>query len=117
MREGTTVSFYYGEAGEITGGILCRQKPGLLPAPELETNATANDYGQAEVKVANGVFIEGLPAINIHTYSFKPGKNVLQLAKGACLLLGFAAEEAPLRVYDAGLQDKSSRQEVDWIFE
>ncbi|MDF2190430.1 hypothetical protein [Paraflavitalea sp. CAU 1676] len=117
VREGTTVSFTTEKPVKLLVGFFAGKKPGLLPAPELETNAAANDYGQAEVKVANGVFIEGLPAINIHTYSFKPGKNVLQLAKGACLLLGFAAEEAPLRVYDAGLQDKSSRQEVDWIFE
>jgi hypothetical protein len=33
----------------------------FLKAPELETNASANDYGQSETKIANALVIKGMP--------------------------------------------------------
>lgn len=117
VKEGTTLQFSTQQPVKLLVGFFAGKQAGLLPAPELETNATANDYGQADVKVANAVFIEGLPPVNLHTYTFKAGTHTLRLAKGACLLLGFTPDSAPLQSYDAGLQLKDSKKEVDWIFE
>lgn len=116
-EKGTSLSFTTDKPVKLLVGFFSSKTPGLLPAPELETNASANDYGQADIKMANAIIIEGLPPVNIHTYTFKAGAHTLQLAKGACLLLGFIADNEPLRVYDAGLQAADGKKEVDWIFE
>jgi hypothetical protein len=116
-EKGTILQFTTAKPVKLLVGFFHTKVPGFLPAPELETNASANDYGQADVKVANAIIIEGLPPVNIHTYTFKPGVHTLQLAKGACLLLGFMADNAPLRIFDAGLQAADGKKEVDWIFE
>lgn len=116
-EKGTTLTFSTKTSVKLLVGFFRTKVPGFLAAPELETNATANDYGQADVKIANAVLVEGLPPVNIHTYSFKAGTHTLRLAKGACLLLGFIPEQAPLRTYDAALQAADGKKEVDWIFE
>jgi carboxyl-terminal processing protease len=41
-----------------------------MPAPRLETDASANQYGQADIKIANAMEIENLPAVNVHQYRF-----------------------------------------------
>lgn len=89
----------------------------FLRAPELETNASANDYGQAETQIANALVIKGLPAINIHSYSFAAGNNSLKLAKGVCLLLGFIDGQQIIPLYDAGLTEDGMNREIDWLFE
>jgi hypothetical protein len=116
-EKGTTLQFTTDKPVKLLVGFFNTKAPGFLQAPELETNASANDYGQADVKMANAMIIDGLPAVNVHTYTFKAGTHTLQLAKGACLLLGFIADNEPLRVYDAGLQATDGKKEVDWIFE
>jgi hypothetical protein len=89
----------------------------FLKAPELETNASANDYGQAETKIANAMVIKGMPAVNVHSYHFEPGKNVLKLPKGVCLILGFIEGRQELVPYDAGLTEGGIKKEIDWLFE
>jgi hypothetical protein len=83
----------------------------------LETNASADDYGQAEIKISNAIAIEGMPPVNIHTYSFKAGTNVLKLEKGLCLILGFVNENTIVPVYDAGLMSDNKNKNLDWLFE
>lgn len=117
VQQGTHITFSAARPVKLLVGFFQTKAPGFLPAPELETNATANDYGQADVKIANAIILEGLPPVNIHTYSFKAGTHSLSLAKGACLLLGFIDDKEPLRVYDAALQAVDGKKEVDWIFE
>ncbi|MBL7741832.1 MAG: hypothetical protein JNN00_00025 [Chitinophagaceae bacterium] len=89
----------------------------FLGSPELETNASANDYGQAETKIANAMVIDRMPAINVHSYSFPKGNNTLKLGKGACLVLGFVDEEQLIPLYDAGLTESGIKKEIDWLFE
>jgi len=88
-----------------------------LKAPELETNASANDYGQAETKIANALVIKGMPPVNIHTYNFPAGSNTLQLAKGVCLVLGWVDDKQAIPQYDAGLTENGTSREIDWLFE
>ena len=89
----------------------------FLKAPELETNASANDYGQAETKITNAVVVKGMPVVNIHSYSFPAGNNILKLAKGVCLVLGFVNSEQAIPLYDAGLTENGTKREIDWLFE
>jgi len=88
-----------------------------LKAPELETNASANDYGQAEIKIANAIVIEGMPAVNIHSYSFPAGQHQLKLAKGICIIVGFVDGKQTVPLYDAGLTSTGVKKEIDWLFE
>ncbi|MBZ4188083.1 hypothetical protein [Niabella beijingensis] len=89
----------------------------FLKAPELETNALANDYGQAETKIANALVLPGMPQVHIHSYDFKAGTNTLKLEKGAVLILGFIDAGSNLPVYDAGLYESGNKKQVDWLFE
>ena len=89
----------------------------FLKPPELETNALANDYGQAETKIANALVLPGLPQVQVHSYDFKAGTNTLKLEKGAVLILGFIDTSSKLPVYDAGLYESGNKKQVDWLFE
>lgn len=118
LSEGTEIRFTNTKPVKVLVGFFNLNNPKLfLPPPQLETDASANDYGQAEVKIANAMLISGMPPVNIHTYSFKPGTNTLTLGKGACLILGFVDEDENIRVHNAGLVTGSVKKELDWLFE
>jgi hypothetical protein len=117
VAEGTTIRFSNMKPVKLLVGFFNKKGQGLLAEPELETNASANDYGQAETKIANGIVVTGFPAINIHSYSFKPGTHTLTLAKGACLIVGFVNEDQLVKPYDAGLVPGVTKLELDWLFE
>ncbi|HOF92825.1 MAG TPA: hypothetical protein PLZ89_01445 [Bacteroidales bacterium] len=84
-----------------------------MPAPRLETDASANQYGQADIKIANAMEIENLPAVNVHQYRFEAGEHNLNLGKGLCLVLGFSKPEAAFSTRDAGFMEKTA---IDWLF-
>jgi hypothetical protein len=123
IEKGTQITFINDRPVKILVGFLKPQKAAFtvdttyLKQPELETNASANDYGQADTKIANAMIIPGLPQMHIHSYEFKPGTNTLKLAKGVALILGFVDSNVPLRIYDAGLYESGNRKQVDWLFE
>jgi glycosyl hydrolase family 67 len=123
LREGTELKFTNSQPVNVLVGYFNPQRVAFskdsvfLKAPELETNASANDYGQAETKIANAVVIKGLPPLNIHSYSFNAGTNILKLAKGVCLILGFVKGDQEIPLYDAGLNESGTKKEIDWLFE
>lgn len=115
--EGTKLSFTNAKPVKVLVGFFNEKSTNYLKAPELETDASANNYGQSETKIANGVVIKGMPTVNIHSYTFAAGTNTLTLAKGACLILGFIDDAQALPIYDAGLNEKGNKKEIDWLFE
>jgi hypothetical protein len=123
MANGTTIRFYSNKPVAILVGFFKPQKAAFtqdsifLKSPELETNASANDYGQAETKIANALVIKGMPRVNVHSYLFPAGSHELKLAKGVCLILGFADGTKPIPLYDAGLTEDGTSKEIDWLFE
>ncbi|MCH5598764.1 alpha-d-galacturonidase [Niabella ginsengisoli] len=123
IANGTEISFSNKKRVKVLVGFFKPQKAAFsvdtvyLKQPELETNATANEYGQADTKIANAMIIPGMPQLHVHSYEFAPGQNTLKLAKGVALILGFVDADAPLRVYDAGLYESGNRKQVDWLFE
>jgi len=84
-----------------------------MQAPRLETDATANDYGQADIKIANALEIARMPAVNVHSYQFDPGHHNITLGRGMCLILGFSRQVNDFKTRDAGLKESSS---IDWLF-
>ncbi len=123
MKQGTEINFTTDKPVKILVGFFKPKQATFtkdsifLKAPELETNASANDYGQAETKIANGIVILGLPPVNIHSYSFAAGNNTLKLAKGVCLILGFVDGDQVITLYDAGLTEGGKKKEIDWLFD
>jgi len=93
------------------------RKSPYAPKPTLEHDASAGDYGQADVKIANAIAVGGLPRVNIHTYSFPAGNHQLELPQGLSLVLGFVEAGVPLRVYDAGVGVLDEDRDIDWLFE
>ena len=96
-------------------GYFNKNEIEFAKAPELETDASANDYGQGEIKISNAVLTNGLPAVNIHSYYFNAGTHTLNLPKGALLLLGFIDGNQEIKIYNAGLG--AYGKEIDWLFE
>jgi hypothetical protein len=39
-----------------------------------------------------------MPVVNIHSYGFSAGNNMLKLAKGVCLVLGFVDSEQAIPI-------------------
>ena len=123
LKEGTQINFTSKKPIKILVGYFNPVKAAFskdttyLKAPELETNASANDYGQSEIKIANGIAIKGMPPVNIHSYGFGAGVNALKLAKGICLIIGFVDGDQIIPLYDAGLTEGGVKREIDWLFE
>lgn len=116
VKEGTSLTFTSDKAVKLIVGFFNKKEPDYLPEPQLEFDASANDYGQAEIKIANAVMVSGMGPVNLHTYSFAAGTHTLTLGKGACLLLGFVDANTDVPVYDAGLNKAGSNRKLDALF-
>lgn len=117
VKEGTVLHFTSEKPVKLLVGYFDSKDPSFLQPPQLETDASANDYGQAETKIAHALVISGMPPVNVHSFSFKAGSNSLVLGKGACLLLGFVEDSQAIPVRDAGLTSSGIKRELDWLFE
>lgn len=123
LREPTEINFHTDKPVKILVGYFKTQRAAFITdtvfakAPELETNASADDYGQAEIKISNAIAIEGMPPVNIHSYTFKAGTHTLKLPKGVCLVLVFVDGTQIIPVYDAMLMSDAKNKNIDWLFE
>jgi hypothetical protein len=117
INSGTSVTFRTTVPVKILVGFFVEKNNMYLPEPQLETDASANEYGQAEVKIANAIDIAGMPAVNVHAWSFQPGTHTLTLGKGLSVLLGVIPESDNLPVMDAGFKSAESAGTLDWLFE
>jgi hypothetical protein len=116
-EEGTAITFKTSKPIKMLVGYFAAKEKSYLQPSNLETDASANDYGQAESKILNAILIEEMPPVNVHAFAFKPGTHTLKLGKGAALVLGFIRDDQPLKVYDAGLGVDDMKIELDWLFE
>ncbi|MDD3321926.1 MAG: hypothetical protein PHS59_10840 [Paludibacter sp.] len=111
---GTKVEFESTKPVNLLVGYFRDDQKTFAKAPALETDASANLYGQVEAKLRNAMKIDDLPAINVHVYSFKAGKSKLLLPRGYCLILGFTNSELIPR--NAGLAGTDDEETMDWMF-
>ncbi|WP_316784798.1 hypothetical protein [Pedobacter frigiditerrae] len=115
MTSGTEIKFTTKTPVKLLIGFFNEKNPKYSPAPQLEIDASANNYGQSEIKISNGIIVNGFPPVNIHAYSFAAGTHTLNLSKGACLVLGFIDDKQELRIFNAGLDGRG--RDIDWLFE
>ena len=122
IKSGTTLKFTNAQPVKVLVGFF--NKAGFinpdtwhyLAPSQLEVDASANDFGQADVKLSNAILMPNLPSLNVHTYSFKPGNNTLTLGKGIAVILGFVPDNQPIPVYDAGLSTTGNIKDLRWLF-
>jgi hypothetical protein len=115
IKNGTEIKFSTAQPVKLLVGFFTQKNPQYLAAPQLETDASANNYGQSEIKISNALVAAGFPPVNVHAYSFTAGTHTLNLGKGACLVLGFIDDKQELRIFNAGLDGHG--KDIDWLFE
>ncbi|MFA9390231.1 MAG: hypothetical protein ACERKD_10505 [Prolixibacteraceae bacterium] len=114
--EGTTLKFECQQAVKVLVGYFNGNSLTILPPPTLETNALANERGQADIRIANAMTIDGLYPVNVYTYLFEPGRHELKLNKGRVLILGFIDGTINIETHDAGISTSKEGVPIDWLF-
>jgi hypothetical protein len=115
-KEGTDIWFKNEKPVKVLVGYFNGSKQRLLSPPTLETDASANDRGQSDIKIANVLDIPGLFPVNVYSYSFDAGENTLNLNKGLVLILGFIDGSQNITFRDAGLGATDKNGGIDWLF-
>lgn len=115
QKTGTEIQFTTKSPVKLLVGFFNQKDPKFLAPPQLETDASANNYGQSEIKISNALVLNGYAPVNIHAYSFAAGTHTLNLGKGECLVLGFIDDKQELRIFNAGLDGRG--KDIDWLFE
>ncbi len=113
----TIIQFKNEKPVKILVGYFQSKDKGFLMPPNLETDASANDFGQAEVRISNAIKLSDLPELNIHTYSFKAGENKLVFGKGNVLILGFVNGDQDVKVPTTGWGKGVNENMLDKLFE
>lgn len=116
QETGTTFSFSNQDTVKIVVGYFNTNSYTTLRPPTLETNASANNRGQADIKIANALRLDGLYPVNVYTYTYEPGVHDLSLGKGRVLILGVMKGGTDIKMHDAGITDKQDGAPVDWLF-
>lgn len=116
QEKGTVLQFENEKPVKVLVGYFNGNSNSILGPPTLETNAQANDCGQADIKIANAIHIPGLYPVNVYSYSYPAGKNELILGKGQVLVLGFIDGKEEILTHDAGLTSLGAGATADWLF-
>ncbi|TDX01373.1 hypothetical protein [Dinghuibacter silviterrae] len=112
----TSVRFTSTRPVKVLVGYFVTHDKAFLQEPQLETDASANDFGQADIRLAGALLVPGLPVVNVHAFAYPAGTHTLSLGKGACLVLGFIDGDQVFSAYDAGLHSPGAVN-VDWLFD
>lgn len=110
--EGNTIQFSCTAPATLLIGYFRDDQMKYAQAPKLETDASANDYQQAEPQLTSALRIHGMPQVNVHKYEFASGTHTLNLPKGMLLVLGFTSSAVVPR--DAALSGEDAA--IDWLF-
>lgn len=109
---GGTVEFETDKPVKMLVGFFIDDQNKFASPPKLETDATGNEFGQAEPVISNAISMSNMPIVNIHAYHLKPGHHIIRLPKGIIMVAGFT--DSNLKIRDARLNGLSN--EVDWLF-
>lgn len=113
-ENGTTVEFETAKPVKLLVGYYRDDHRRFAKAPMLETDASANLYGQAEPVLFNAIRIDGLPAVNVHAYQFDAGRHKLLLPKGLIMVIGFT--NADVKQRNVGMAGSGKEETMDWMF-
>lgn len=114
-NDGTTIVFVAKKPVSMLVGFFRDDQTKYAKAPKLETDASANDYKQAEPILTAALRIDEMPLANVHAYQFDEGKHELFLPKGFLTILGFVETTSlPKLSRNAGLA--GADETMDWLF-
>ncbi len=116
IKNGTSIKFDCKDSIKIAVGYFNGHSYTILDPPTLETNALANERGQADIKIANALSIKDMWPINIYTYDYEPGIHTLKLDKGLVLIVGFIDGKENIISRDAGIVGEGEESSIDWLF-
>ncbi len=116
QENGTELDFSCDQPVKILVGYFNTNSYTVLRPPTLETNAHANDHGEADIKIANALDVPGLYPVNVYTYTYPAGRHQLKLGKGRVLILGFMDGNKNIPIHDAGIGVEEGEASVDWLF-
>ncbi|WP_142685288.1 hypothetical protein [Chitinophaga polysaccharea] len=116
QENGTSLRFRNTRPVKLLVGYFDTKEKTCLQAPDLETDASADDKGQATVRMVHALSVSSMPPVNVHTYYFDTGEHTFILGKGACLLLGFINGDQEISRYNTNGKTDSTQQ-LDWLFE
>lgn len=111
-ENGTELEFECKAPVKLLVGYFKDDQKKYAKTPTLETDASANEYGQAEPLLTNAIHLEEMPLANVHAYSFPAGRHTLRLPTGMALVLGFTDSEVEAR--NAALDGTDDA--MDWLF-
>ena len=111
-ENGTELEFECKAPVKLLVGYFKDDQKKYAKTPTLETDASANEYGQAEPLLTNAIHLEEMPLANVHAYSFPAGRHTLRLPTGMALVLGFTDSEVKAR--NAALDGTDDA--MDWLF-
>ena len=109
---GGVVEFETDKPVKMLVGFFIDDQNKFASPPKLETDATGNEFGQAEPVISNAISMSNMPIVNIHAYHLQPGRHTIRLPKGIIMVAGFT--DTDLKIRDARLNGLSN--EVDWLF-
>lgn len=90
------------EPTRVLVGYIKDADPKWARVPDLETDAPAADYFDAEPLLENAVAIRGLPAIDVYVWRLPAGRSALDVRNvGTFVILGITAQSAELTRRDA----------------
>jgi hypothetical protein len=115
QESGTVLKFKNDKPVKVLVGYFNTNSYSILNPPTLETNAQANDRGQADIRIANALLIPGLYPVNVYSYSYEAGENELVLGKGRVLVLGFIDGTQEIPTHDANI-GTNGIPATDWLF-
>ena len=87
--KGATVEFSCDKPVQMLVGFFIDDQNKFASPPKLETDATGNEYGQAEAVISNAISMNDMPMVNIHSYHFKAGHHVINLPKGIIMAVSY----------------------------
>lgn len=97
------VEFELDEPACVLIGYAKGESPPWLRAPNLETDAYADDRGGAEPVIVNAAAITAMPPVDVHALRYPAGRQKLEVrGAGSFVVLGVVPAETPIRRRDAG---------------
>jgi hypothetical protein len=96
------IEFEVTEPVRVLIGYFDDPRPMWLKAPNLETDARADERGGAEPQIRRAATITETPAVDVHALNYPAGKHTLDVkGPGSFVILGVIPQSAKLEKRDA----------------
>lgn len=112
---GAAIKLELAEASQVLIGYIRDEATKWLQAPQLETNAHADDRGGVAVRLKDALTLRGGLKVNVHALEYEQGTCEIYLGTGAFLLLGVVPKDTKL-VSKSAKSQHDSLDRLDWLY-